>query len=146
MKFVHDGGSSVVYNNQLFVVGGWCNSIEKLSLNAVHDDQSLPWENVPAELPGELAGHCSVVYNERLIVIGGYDAVKNAYSNCITAISLVPPYTSRQLATIPQSRCYHGVAVFGDKILIVGGRKVVVACQLSEVLLCMTSLRMNFRS
>ena len=123
MRNVRNCASSVVYNNELFVVGGNRNSIEKLSLNAVHDDPSLPWENVPAELPGILAGHCSVVYNGRLIVIGGYGAGKDAYSNCIAEISLIPLYTSRPLATIPQTRCYHGVAIFGDKILIVGGRE-----------------------
>ena len=123
MRNIRYGSSSVVYNNELFVVGGDCKSIEKLSLNAIHDDQSLPWETFPAELPGRLSGHCSVVYNRRLIVIGGYDRGKDAYSYSITEISLVSPYTSRPLATIPQTRCYHGVAIFGDKILIVGGRE-----------------------
>ena len=114
--------SSVVYNNQLFVVGGWSfKSMEKLSLNAIQVDQSVPWENVPAELPGQLFGHCSVVYNERLIIVGGYDTDKRKYSDSITEISLVPPYTSKLLANMPQKRGFHGVAIFGDKILIVGG-------------------------
>ncbi len=98
-------------------------SMEKLSLNAVHVDQSIPWENVPAKLPRKLAGHCSVVYNGRLIMIGGYDANKGACSDSITEISLVPPYTSKLLATMPQTRCRHCVAIFGDKIVIVGGRE-----------------------
>jgi 23S rRNA pseudoU1915 N3-methylase RlmH len=120
--------SSVVHNNHIFVVGGfdgnWIKSMEKLSLNAVRGDQSIPWENVPAELPGQSAGQCSVVYNGRLIVIGGIDADKVACSDSITEISLVPHYTSRLLATMPQGRWYHGVAIFGDKILIVGGKEV----------------------
>ena len=122
MKEYRSGTSSVVYNNQLFVVGGRSKSIEKLSLNDVHN-RYLPWENFPAELPGELAGHCSVVYNGRLIVIGGCDSGKDAYSDSIIEISLVPPYTSGLLATMSQTRCYHGVAIFGDKILIFGGRE-----------------------
>ncbi len=118
------GASSVVYNNQLFVIGEWHDrSMEQLSLKAVHVDQSIPWENVPAELPGKLVGHCSVVYNGRLIVIGGYDDDEHACSDSITEISLVPPYTSKLLATMPQRRCRHGVAIFGDKIVIVGGRQ-----------------------
>ena len=118
----HEGASSVVYNNQLFVVGGWCQSIEKLSLNAVHVVQSIPWENVRAELPRELPGHCSVVYNGRLIVNGGYHENEDEQSDSITEISLVPPYSSKLLTTMPIGRCYHGVAIFGDKIVIVGGR------------------------
>ena len=116
------GASSVVYNNQLFVIGGReSKTMEKLSLNAVHVDQFQPWENIHTELPGWLYRHCTVIYNGRLIVIGGCDEDKLAYSNSITEISLVPPYTSKQIATMPNSRCSHGVAIFGDKILIVGG-------------------------
>ena len=123
MRDYRDGASSVVYNNQLFVAGGHMNSsVEKLSLNAVHD-QSVPWEKVLAEMPGKLAGHCSIVYYGRLIVIGGWDICGGVYSDSITEISLVSPYTSKLLATMPQGRFGHGVAIFGDKILIVGGRK-----------------------
>ena len=55
---------------------------------------------------------CSVVYNGRLIIIGGFDEDKFNYSDSIE-ISLVPPYTSKLLATMPQRRGYHGVAIFG---------------------------------
>ena len=122
MKELREGASSVMHNNQLFVLGGWKKrSIEKLSLNAVHVDHSIPWENVLAQLPELLSGHCSVVYNGRLILIGGFDFSKCEYSGGITEISLVPSFTSKLLATMPQKRSRHGVAMFGDKILIVGG-------------------------
>ena len=116
MKDSHEGASSVVCNNQLFVIGGYVKSIEKLSLNAVHVDQPIPWENVPAELPGLQPGSYSVVYSGRLIVTGGCH-----FKESITEISLVPPYTSKLLATMPKGTFYHGVAIFGDKIVIVGG-------------------------
>ena len=122
MRKCRGAPSSVVYNNQLFVFGGWgFKSMEKLSLNAIQVDLSVPWENVPAELPGQLFGHCSIVYNGQLMVTGGYDRDKKAYSDSFTEISLVPPYTSKLLTTMPQRRGFHGVALFGDKILIVGG-------------------------
>jgi hypothetical protein len=127
MKKSRSRASSVVHDNHIFVMGGYgksagIKSIEKLSLNAVHVDQSITWENVLAELPTPLNGHCSVVYNGRLIMIGGFDVSKGAYSDSITEISLVPPYTSKLLATMPQARYRHGVAMFSDKILILGGR------------------------
>ena len=123
MRECRSEASSVVYNNQVVVTGGFGNngpikSMERLSTNAVQADQSITWEKLTAELPGRLMGHCSVVYNGRLIVIGGFDE-DNYY--CITELSLVPPYTTKLLATMPQTRCYHGVAIFGDKIVIVGG-------------------------
>jgi hypothetical protein len=116
MKESRQSASSAVYNNQIFVMGGCSNleiieSIEKLSLNAVQVDQSMTWENVLAELPGPLYGHCSVVYNGQLIVIGGRDSRKCAYSDSITEISLAPPYTNKLLGTMPQTRCRHGVAI-----------------------------------
>ena len=114
--------SSVVYNNQIIVTGGGDKSVEKLSLNAVHVDHSIPWENISVELPGIMIGHCSVVYDGRFMVIGGFNIV--AYSDSITEISLLPPYTNKLLATMPRTRYMHGVAIFGDKILIVGGLEI----------------------
>ena len=124
MKEGRYGTSSVVYDSELFVVGGYIGSVEKLPINSVHMDVSIPWENIPVETIEclkLLIGHCSVVYNGRLIIIGGYD--DGAYSDSITEITLVPLYTSELLATMPQKRCSHGVAIFGDKILIIGGKE-----------------------
>jgi hypothetical protein len=121
MKERRKGASSGVHNNQMFVIKGWRNkSIEKLSFNSHHLNQSKRWQNVPAQSVEVLGGHCSVVYNGRLIVIGGCDDVL-AYSSSITEISLVPPFTSKLLATMPQTKGRHGVALFGDKIVMLGG-------------------------
>ena len=128
MKEHRQGLSSVVSDNHIFVSGGfaggrnWIKSVEKI-LNAIQVNQSTTWENAPVELPARLVGHRSVIYNGQLIVIGGYDNHKKANSDSITEISLVPPYTNKLLATMPQTRCSHGVAIFDDKILIVGGGK-----------------------
>ena len=123
MKENRSQASSVVYNNQIVVTGGVKKSMVKLSLNGVQVDKSIRWENIHAVLPRRLSGHRSVVYNGRLIVIGGFDIDKRSEcSDSITEISLVPPYTSKLLATMPEERYHHGVAVFGDKIFIVGGK------------------------
>ena len=119
MREVHSQPSSVVWNNHILVSGGGTKSIEKLSLNAVQVDLSTNWENIPAELPARLSGHRSVVYNGHMIVIGGFDS--GTYSDSITEISLVPPYTTTLLVAMSEGRFHHGVAIFGEKILIVGG-------------------------
>ena len=118
--------SSVVYNNQILIIGGYSNgrgikSMEKLLMNAVHVDQSITWEDVPADLP--LYGHRAVVHNGRLIVVGGYDSSKHAFSGNITEVSLVPPYTSKVLAALAQARWWHGAVLFGCEVVILGGRK-----------------------
>ena len=123
MREGRHGASSVVWNNELFVIGGWVSSVEKLSLNDVQTKRAVPWGIVRVEVPGRLSMHRSVVYNGRLLIIGGYDGDKGTYVDSITEISLVPSYTSKVLETMPQSRCDHGVAIFGDKVLIVAGRK-----------------------
>ena len=114
--------SSAVHGNEIFVFGGVdangeMTSVEKLLLNAVHVDQSINWENVPAELPEPIRWHCTVVYNGRLIVIGG----RGINGDKISEISLVSPNTRKVLATMPGEKCLHGAALFGDKIIIVGG-------------------------
>ena len=111
------GACSVVYNNQLFVISSVSmrTSIEKISLN---DGQ--PWENVPVKFAEALFTSGSVVYKGQLILIGGYDHMLSD-SDRITEISLSPPYTTQLLASMPQRRYGQGVAIFGDKILIVGG-------------------------
>ena len=128
------GAHSVVYNNQLFVIssGSTGTSIEKISLNDVQ-----PWENVPVKFPEGFFTSGSVVYKGRLILIGIYEQKEFADSGCITEISLSPPNTTRLLTTMPHRRCAHGVAIFGDKILIVGG---------SETGLSSSALRSVLRS
>ena len=126
MKECRSSASSVVYNNQVIVMGGQgkngsIKSMERLSKNAVYARQSMSWEKLPVDLPGQLYGHCSVVYNGRLIVIGGYGHDKHETSNSISEFTLAPPYITKTLANIPEKKRYHGVALFGDKIAIVGG-------------------------
>ena len=125
MRERREGASSVVSENSIVVSGGfdgdWIKSIEKLSLNAVHVDHSIPWVNVPAELRKGSCGHCTIVYIGRLIVIGGYDSDKHRLSDSIIEISIAPCFTSKLLATMPKGIWFHGVAMFGDKIVIVGG-------------------------
>ena len=120
MRECRIGASSVVYNHDFIVSGGEeKKSMEKLSLNAVQGCQSITWENIPAVLTAPLYGHRCVIYNGRLIVIGGHDSRRCCAS--ITEISLVPPCTSKLLATMREPAYLHGVTIFGDKIVIVGG-------------------------
>ena len=101
--------SSVVYNHYWFVFGGYASSsgiksIERLSLNAVHVNLSISWKVLAGQLPSPFYGHHSVVYNGQVIIIGGYDGDKHAVTDSITEVSLVPPYTSKLLTTMPQRR------------------------------------------
>ena len=65
----HEGASSFIYNDQLFVVGGASTkSIEILNLS---DQLPLKWLQFAGELPYECFDHQTVVYQQRIIHIGG---------------------------------------------------------------------------
>ena len=116
--------SSVLYNDQFIVTGGVTNQGQTNTMEILNvvNNSTTTWETISAQLAGKLAGHRSVVYNGRLIVIGGYDGDTSEYTNSITGISPISPYTSTQLNTMPHKIAYHGVAIFDNKILIVGGK------------------------
>ena len=118
--------SSFVHNNQIFVSGGYIEghgskSIENIPIDAVNVDESLVWEVFPAELPTPMWGHCCVVYNGRLLVTGGHYV--SSFSDKVTEILLVQPYTSKLLSTMSVRRWLHCVVLFGGKMVILGGRK-----------------------
>ena len=124
MNLARMGASVFVDKDQVVVNGGSVSGvvtkvIETLSLNALQGNQSLTWKK-SGSLPCELWGHCSLVYTGRVIVIGGNDG-ENTISDRIVEISLVPPYAGQLLATMEPARWLHGLAIFDDKIVIVGG-------------------------
>ena len=118
--------SSFVHNKKIYVSGGHkkgrgFKSIESISINVIDVNESLIWEIVPAELSAPVWGHCCVTYNERVLQIGGRND-SGRFSDKITDISLVPPYTSILLATMPVTVWLHCVLLFGDEIVIFGGK------------------------
>ncbi|CAB4021941.1 RING finger 151-like [Paramuricea clavata] len=129
MKECRKSASAFVYNNQIIVSGGWTksnrrplrtNSMEALQ-NANQISPLSTWKNFPAKLSGKLSGFSTVVYNDSLIVVGGI--TDDSYSANISEVSLVHPYTIKMLTKMPRSMGLHAVELFGDKIVIIGGRK-----------------------
>ena len=119
--------SAVVYNNQMIVSGGYDKEDDVLnSLEALENvDEVSPlstWEYIPAELPQNLFGHQSVVFNDNLIVVGGGD--NDLRFDNISEVSLVPPYTSKLLASMTKKTAAHGMECFDDKLVIVGGGNI----------------------
>ena len=130
MKESRRGASSFVYENRIIVTGGYLDhhytdNMESMNINSLVGCGQ--WSNFPAKLPVNLFGHNSVVHNERLIVTGGFDDDQCKYSDSIHEILLTPPYSAKFLSRMPEPRIYHGVELFDDKILVVGGRKTASA-------------------
>ena len=120
--------SLVTYKNEIIAVGGgYTDKIEKINLN--NRQESQEWSHFPARLSSKFEGQKCLVYQDRLFVIGGYYKNKDDeeeeedgnISNNIYEIKLNPPHTIKQLASMPQPRCYHGVERFDSDVFIFGG-------------------------
>ena len=118
MNEEHCGASSFIYNDQLFVVGGWCSkTIEILDLNEL----LLKWMKYPGKLPYQGDVHQTVVYQQRVIHIGGYNYNQRSRSGMISDLQLTSPVTMKKLCQMPEPRSCHGAETFEDKVMILGG-------------------------
>ncbi|CAB4002333.1 RING finger 151-like [Paramuricea clavata] len=118
------GATSFVYNNHVTISGGSCSGyvddMIRMNINP-NPDLSMHWTDCPVKLPAKLKYHSSVLYNNNLIVTGGHYG--NATSDCIHEVQLVPPHTVRTLSRMPEGRSAHGMELFDEDLLIVGGRR-----------------------
>ena len=129
MNEKHWWASSFIYNDQLFVVGGWYSkTIETLNLNEL----PLKWMKYPGELPYSCRDHQTVVYHPCIIHIGGYNHAQRRKSDVISELQLTSPCTMKKLCQMPEPRCGHGAEIFEDKVMILGGEGG--QCDLNTVL------------
>ena len=111
-------GSSFIYNDQLFVVGGYSSeTIETLHLNEL----PLKWMKCPGELPYSCYDHQTVVYQQRIIHIGGCYGDQGELSDMISELQLTSLCTMKKLCQMPEPRYFHGAQIFEDKVMILGG-------------------------
>ena len=120
-----EGATSFVHNNQIVVAGGYCfrsgyvDDMIRMNVDPP-PDLSMHWSECPMKLPAKLAYHSSVLYDDKLMVTGGCDG--NATSDKIHEVQVVPPYTVKILSRMPEPRQRHCTEIFGDSLLILGGR------------------------
>ena len=118
MNEQHWMASSFIYNDQLFVVGGWYSkTIEALDMNEL----PLKWMKYPGELPYSFHNHQTVVCQQRIIHIGGYNHDQERTSDTISELQLTSPCTMKKLCRMREPRDTHGAEIFEDKVMILGG-------------------------
>ena len=118
-----EAATSFVHNNHVTIGGGFCSDYvdDMLRMNIdPNPDLSMHWSDCPVKLPAKLTSHSSVLYNNYLLVSGG-GGERNAVSDCIHKVQLVPPYTVKTLSRMPEPRRGHSTQLFDDNLLIVGG-------------------------
>ena len=119
MNEKHWLSSSFIYNNQLFVVGGFLTeTIETLDLNGL----PLKWMKYAGELPYGCHDHQTVVYQQHIIHIGGYNRDQRKQSDMISELQLTSLCTMKKLCQMPEPRDSHSAEIFKDKVIILGGQ------------------------
>ena len=115
--------ASFVYNGDVIITGGHdgqvgTDSIEILKIN----QDPLRWMMFDGKLPVKLSGHDVIVYQGKLCVMGGYNWNEKKTNDNIYELSIIPPYTAKPLARMPQPRQNHRAEIVNRKLFILGGR------------------------
>ena len=120
MNEEHSSASSLISNDQLFVVGGKHNkTIETLDLSK----SPFKWTKFRGELSFACDDHQTVVCQQRVFHIGGYNCNQDRPSHMISELQFTSRCTMKKLCRMPERRECYGVEAFEDKILILGGQK-----------------------
>ena len=118
MNEKHCIASSFIYEDQMFVVGGYnSKTIESLNLNEL----PLKWKKCAKDLPYPCSHPQTVVHQQRVIHIGGYNHNIRTKSDVISELQLTSPSIMKELCRMPESRYCHGAEIVDDKVLIFGG-------------------------
>ena len=122
LKIARASSAAVVFKNQIFVCGGFGDSVGRLDSIEVLDLNGNPpeWHEFFVNLPIKVSGHKCVVHGNRLLIIGGRTKPGESLDT-IYELLLVPPYSSKLLCHMKKKRAYHGVELFAGKVLIAGG-------------------------
>ena len=114
--------SAVTYQGEVIISGG--NDGKKCTdtMETSSCDASVEWKISPVKLPEIRQGHAAVMYKDSLILSGGkMGNYGSRESDKIYKISMVPPYSTKILTTMPETSCDHTMELFEDKLFIIGG-------------------------
>ena len=122
MLTCRNNASAVVYQGNVYITGGYDqdNSTDTMEIGAC-GELPLQWNISPVKLPEVCQGHATVMYEDSLILSGGKIVADSEVSDKIYEISMVPPYSTKVLTTMPESRYDHTMELFEDKLFIFGG-------------------------
>ncbi|CAB3990543.1 RING finger 151-like isoform X2 [Paramuricea clavata] len=118
---------SFLHQGQMVVAGGYdddnnmTNTMKCLNIA----DPAATWKDFAVNLPVKCYGHKVVSHNDQLFMSGGYVQPSaggpSKLSDAVYEVQLVPPYSSKMLTRLPQSRSQHGMEMFDQKLFILGG-------------------------
>lgn len=121
MSTCHYQASAVTYKGEVLISGGHDGKKSTDTIETSSCDQSVEWKISHVKLPNVCLRHATVMYKDSLILSGGIINPGDITSDKIYEISMVPPYSTKILTTMPKPRCDHTMELFEDKLFIFGG-------------------------
>ena len=121
MSKCHSRASAVTYKGEVIISGGIDGRNHTDTMETSYYDPSVEWKISPVKLPQVCWRHAAVLYKDSLILSGGEMGKDSKTSDKIYEISLILPYSTKVLTTMPKLRCDHTMELFEDKLFIFGG-------------------------
>ena len=121
MSTAHTYASAVTYKGEVLISGGYDGKKSKDTIETSSCDQSAEWKISRVKLPEVRVRHATVMYKDSLILSGGEAGIRGGVSDKIYEVSMVPPYSTKVLTTMPEPRYDHTMELFEDKLFIFGG-------------------------
>jgi phage host-nuclease inhibitor protein Gam len=120
--------SAVTYKGEVITAGGSDGTKATDTMETSSCDEFVEWKISPAKLPGVCWKNAAVMHGDSLILSGGVVGSGGKASDKVYEISMIPPYSSKVLTTMPKPRCDHTMELFEDKLFIFGGYSGRDAC------------------
>ena len=121
MSTAHTFASAVTYKGEVLISGGHDGGKSTDTIETSSCDQSAEWKISHVKLPEVCRQHATVMYKNSLILSGGKAGIPVEASDKIYEVSIVPPYSTKVLTTMPEPRYDHTMELFEDKLFIFGG-------------------------
>ena len=119
--------SAVIYKDEVVISGGEDHVTCTDTIETSSCDEFVEWKISPVKLPEVCKGHAAVMYKDSLLLCGGFELDDEDIeyleyaSDKIYEISMLPPYSTKVLTTMPGPRINHSMELFKDKLFIFGG-------------------------
>ena len=121
MPTCHTCATAVTYKGEVLISGGYDGKKSTDTIETSSCDQSVEWKISQVKLPKVCHRHATVMYKDSLIISGGKVGPDCITSKKVYEISMVPPYSTKILTTMPKPRYDHTMELFEDKLFIFGG-------------------------
>ena len=114
--------SSVLYNDQLLVTGGYDANLRATS-NCIHQVQLVPPYNVNilSRMPETRQSHNTQIFEDSLLIVGG--RTTGSYKDNLSSVVLydIKKNECKQLAPLPYEVSNMATVKWGDNIVVIGG-------------------------